>query len=122
MAKYVTGKPILCPLATAHPPVYKDLEPGAQVEPGSRIKMVDGSLLRVQPSETGEPFVAPDGAKLEMPQPAEGLRHTAVFEEMPEGYATERWKGNRKEEPYLKCPVCGATFPKWGIEEYLADK
>ena len=51
-----------------------------------------------------------------------GQTHDTVMEEMPEGYATTRWGGARKEEPYLKCGVCGATFPKWGIEEYLADK
>ena len=49
-----------------------------------------------------------------------GEQHTTVFEEMPEGYATERWLGARKEEPYLRCPVCTATFPKWAIESYLA--
>jgi hypothetical protein len=49
-----------------------------------------------------------------------GDHHVAVFEEMPEGYATKRWKGARKEEPYLRCPVCTATFPKVGIGEYLA--
>jgi hypothetical protein len=45
--------------------------------------------------------------------------HTAVFEELPDGYATKRWGGARKEEPYLRCPVCTATFPAWAIEELL---
>jgi len=53
--------------------------------------------------------------------------HETVFEEMPDGYATERWPeavaiGDRIEEPYLRCPVCTATFPKRGIEEYIADQ
>jgi hypothetical protein len=64
--------------------------------------------------QTGKEIPCPHGSK-------EHGAHRAVFEELPEGYATERWGGARKEEPYLRCPVCGATFPKWGIEEYLAE-
>lgn len=48
-----------------------------------------------------------------------GPKHEAVFEHMPKNYATTRWGGARKEEPYLRCPVCSATFPKWAIEQYL---
>jgi hypothetical protein len=46
----------------------------------------------------------------------------AILEDMPEGYATKRWLGARKEEPYLRCLVCTATFPLWGIKEYCAKK
>lgn len=57
-----------------------------------------------------------------------------VFESMPyvpawrrfwkktKGYATDRWLGARKEEPYSRCPACTATFPKRGLEEYLAAR
>lgn len=66
--------------------------------------------------ETGKKIVCPMGP-----------RHETIMEELPEGYATKRWPeavadGSRLEEPYLRCPVCTATFPKRGIEEYLADK
>lgn len=44
-----------------------------------------------------------------------------AFEVMPEGYATERWGGARKEEPYVRCPECTATFPAWGIEPTETD-
>ena len=45
----------------------------------------------------------------------------ANLEIMPEGYATERWQGNREEVPYLRCPHCTCTFPEWGIVEYLKE-
>lgn len=61
----------------------------------------------------GEEYVCPQGNE------TIGY-HSCVFDELPEGYATERWRGARKEEPYVQCPVCKATFPKWGIEAYLA--
>ena len=40
-----------------------------------------------------------------------------VFDVKPEGYATERWQGNRKEQPYVQCVLCTATFPKYAIDE-----
>ena len=49
-----------------------------------------------------------------------GHMHETVFEEMPAGYATERWLGARKEEPYLRCPICTATFSTRSINNYLA--
>ena len=41
------------------------------------------------------------------------IRRTKV---MPEGYATDRWGGARKEEPYVRCPRCTATFPKRAVK------
>lgn len=40
-----------------------------------------------------------------------------VWEVMPEGYATKRWRGARKEETYVRCPRCTATFPVDAVEE-----
>jgi hypothetical protein len=65
--------------------------------------------------EAGDEYVCPQGNE------TIGY-HSGVFEEMPPGYATERWGGARPEEPYVQCPVCLATFPKWGIEQYLAEQ
>ena len=53
-----------------------------------------------------------------------GAMHEAIFVDLPEGYATSRWPaavelGTRKEEPYVQCLACGATWPKWAIDEYL---
>ena len=50
-------------------------------------------------------------------------KQEVLFELMPDGYATKRWPeavklGTRKGEPYVRCPKCTATFPKWGIEQY----
>lgn len=42
----------------------------------------------------------------------------ALFETMPEGYATKRWNGARKEEAYLRCAECTATFPKRAVEDW----
>lgn len=58
--------------------------------------------------KTGKPLICPQ------------CKHQAVLEEMPDGYATERWGGAREEVPYCRCPICTATFPLWGIKEYLA--
>jgi len=41
----------------------------------------------------------------------------AVMEEMPEGYSTDRWLGARPEEPYVRCPICTATFPAWALKK-----
>jgi len=62
--------------------------------------------------KTGETYVCPHF------HPADGP-HETIYEEMPDGYATERWLGAREEVPYLRCPVCTATFPVWGIREYI---
>ena len=45
-----------------------------------------------------------------------------VFEEMPDGYATKRWGGAVPEAPHLRCSGCTATFPQWGIEQYLVKE
>jgi hypothetical protein len=39
------------------------------------------------------------------------------MEAMPDTYATDRWQGNRTEEPYVRCPVCTATFPARAFEK-----
>jgi hypothetical protein len=139
LMKYQIGEEITCPLATAHEPVWDDVPAGIVVGPGRRVKFAglppmrvpmptpaieasinpDGTLIAAVPEFVPEPFVAPTGTQIEREQPAEGKRHTAVFEALPDGYATKRWGGARKEEPYLRCPVCTATFPAWGIEESL---
>lgn len=59
--------------------------------------------------ETGKPIICPHCGQ------------EVIMQEMPEGYATERWNGNRGEVPYLRCELCTATFPRWGVDEYLAD-
>lgn len=62
--------------------------------------------------ESGRPLICPH------------CQHQSVFEEMPEGYASNRWseavaQGARKEEPYVRCPICTATFPLWGIVQFI---
>jgi hypothetical protein len=125
-AKYKTGEEILCPMGTAHEPQFEDvLDQSWDDLENKRVLLSSGEIVRLKGAVlTLAQATAPSpvGLKVELPQPTEGRRHSAVFEELPEGYATERWGGARKEEPYLRCPVCGATFPVWGIEEYLASQ
>jgi DNA-directed RNA polymerase subunit RPC12/RpoP len=43
-----------------------------------------------------------------------------MFLTMPEGFATERWSGQVKEEPYVRCPKCTATFPAYAVRDWNA--
>lgn len=43
-------------------------------------------------------------------------KQQVLFEAMPEGYSTKRWGGARKEEPYVRCPKCTATFPAYAVK------
>ena len=124
--RYETGKEIPCPLATAPEPVFEQSADGMSAADlvGRLVQFPNGKTTKIRESDaalidaTGAGI--PEGTLLASPSPLEGVRHSAVFEEMPFGYATKRWGGAREEVPYLRCPVCRATFPKWGIEEYLA--
>ena len=59
------------------------------------------------------------GENIKRPCRCPHCQRQAIFEEMPDGYASERWGGAREEVPYVRCPICTATFPLWAIEEYL---
>lgn len=106
-----------CPLAYAPPPEWEPLGAGDVLEPGRlyRVPGIPESEFRAEAE-----IVVSMPIERRKPNPPQGVKHVADFVALPKGYATERWNGNREEEPYVQCTVCGATFPRRAFPNLIA--